>query len=105
MRYNVQNCITSAPALKVPRCVHTLVQYANYGDPVVGRAEIDDMSPHPAAAISFADMVAEGAELRAGRESSECCCEIVRVAMGLVDAPFVEGVQPNTFQVVRRRRR
>jgi len=89
-------------ASKTPWRVHTLVQHADHGDPVIGDAEIDRVSPHPAAAITFTDVIAGRAQLRIVCELIEGGGELIGVTMSLLDSPFVERVQPDAFKIARR---
>ena len=77
------------------------MQHANHGNPVIGDAEIDRVSTHPAAAIAFTDVITGRAELRIVSELSEGGSKIVGVTMRLVDSPLFERVEPNPLEIAR----
>ena len=78
--------------LEAPWRVHAIVQHADYGNTVIGDAEIDRVSPHPAAAIPFPDVITGRAELRIVCELVDGGGEFIGVTMSLLDPPFFERV-------------
>ena len=76
--------------LEAPWCVHAIVKHADCRNPVIGDAEIDRVSPHPAAEIPFPDIIAGRAELRIVCEPIDGGSEFIGVTMSLLDTPFFE---------------
>ena len=75
------------------------MQYANHGNSVISHAEIHNMSPYPASAVAFADVIASCPWLRTGGELSKNVCQFIRVAIRLFQSPLFKRIEPDGFKV------
>ena len=84
--------LSETNSLEAPWRVHTIVQHAEYRNPVIGDAEIDRVSPYRATAIPFTDIITGRAELWIVCDLIDGGDEFIGVTMSLLDPPFFERV-------------
>ena len=53
----VGDCVAITPLSEVTRRIHAVVQYPDYGDPVIGLSEIDQVPLNAPPAIASPDML------------------------------------------------
>ncbi len=81
------------------RCVHPVMQHPNDRNAIVRDAEINDVPAKVAATVSLPDVIAGGSELGIAGELIKSGCQIIGVAVRLIDPPFAQCVYPNRFEI------